>query len=153
MADRYSREPIIDRLARAFTKNGDCWIWNGYKNPSGHAQMSYKGVRTGAHRLSYETFVGKIPEGLVLDHLCKQPSCINPNHLEPVTQGENVKRSDTNLVAKQMRRDNECKRGHKFTEENVYIRPSDPSIRECRTCRYDALRRFNLKKKMEMRHV
>ncbi len=71
-----------------------CWIWQGRSlNQVGHGKITMQRRVTGAHRAMYEAFHGTIPEGLVLDHLCKQPGCIRPNHVEPVTVAENTRRS------------------------------------------------------------
>lgn len=72
--------------------NTGCWVWQGYKSPLGYGQARFGGVAMNAHRAVYLMRVGPIPEGLVLDHLCRNPSCVNPDHVEPVTQAENVRR-------------------------------------------------------------
>lgn len=66
-----------------------CWIWNGSKDSGGYGQSR----RTKAHRVAWTVIRGEIPEGLELDHLCSQPACCNPDHLEPVSHLENVRRS------------------------------------------------------------
>lgn len=83
-----------------FTIGDDCWEWTGAKTPQGYGThcLNYKYWR--AHRLAYVLLVGDIPEGLVLDHLCGNKGCVNPKHLEPVTQGENVRRSAQIRMAK-----------------------------------------------------
>lgn len=71
-----------------------CWIWNGSRwNSEGHCAVWMNGKRLLAHRAVYEQEIGPIPHGLVLDHLCKRPPCVNPLHLEPVTPATNVRRS------------------------------------------------------------
>lgn len=82
---------------------GECWSWLGRKLPAGYGVINY-GVRrsefgdtvvetsTTAHRVAYEFLVGPIPEGLTLDHLCLNTSCVNPAHLEPCTRAENTRR-------------------------------------------------------------
>ena len=71
-----------------------CWIWNGSrKSKWGHCSVSIGGKEFSAHRLLYEERVGPIPEGLELDHLCKNPACVRPDHLEPVIHAENIRRS------------------------------------------------------------
>lgn len=80
-----------------------CWIWTGTRRPQGYGRFQeYRGTRrefgknrhrlVEAHRFAFESLVGPIPMGLVLDHLCRNPSCVNPAHLEPVTQKENTRR-------------------------------------------------------------
>ena len=71
---------------------GDCWLWTKCKNSDGYGRMRVNGVLEQVHRVSYEIFVGPIPEGLELDHTCRNRACINPAHLEPVTHLENVRR-------------------------------------------------------------
>ena len=69
----------------------ECWEWRAFIRPNGYGQFNKNEY---AHRVSYEEFVGPIPEGLVIDHLCRNRSCINPEHLEPVTQHENLLRGN-----------------------------------------------------------
>jgi hypothetical protein len=79
-----------------------------------------------AHRIAYELVVGPIPGGLTLDHLCENRACVKPDHLEPVTMIENVKRGNPLLE--------ECSYGHKLEGENVYWRRDRPGQRQCRRC-------------------
>jgi hypothetical protein len=117
----------------------DCWLWVGWVEPTGYGvfQLAYKRLR--AHRWSYEHFVGPIPEGLVLDHLCRVTNCVNPAHLEPVTNRENVLRGESPLARNA--RKTHCKRGHEFTSENTIpvIVGGNPG-RACRACRRDRVR-------------
>lgn len=70
----------------------DCWGWNGTKDSKGYGRFSFMYKTIQSHRFSYELFIGKIPEGLVIDHLCRNTSCCNPKHLEPVSIYENCRR-------------------------------------------------------------
>ena len=76
-----------------------CWLWLGKLNSYGYGITSRGGRGLMAHRVAYEQRVGPIPPALVLDHLCRTRACCNPQHLEPVTIGENVRRGDAQVVA------------------------------------------------------
>lgn len=78
------------------TRESPCWTWLGAVNNHGYGVFGLGGRKAGlglAHRIAYELERGEVAEGLVLDHLCHTPACVNPWHLEPVTQGENIRRS------------------------------------------------------------
>lgn len=81
-------------------KTRGCWPWIGHRQGKGYGQMEFKGpTKTHtltAHRLSYMLNVGSIPEGMVIDHVCQNKSCVNPSHLEPVTHAENCRRRENN---------------------------------------------------------
>ncbi len=75
-------------------KAAGCWLWTGDLNDRGYPTFALLHDRTVyAHRYAYELLVGPIPEGLTLDHLCRVPACVNPDHLEPVTKAENIRRA------------------------------------------------------------
>lgn len=96
-----------------------CWEWTGKLIWNGYGVFRAHGIVRVVHRYTYERFIGPIPEGLVLDHLCRNRKCCNPWHVEPCTRGENVLRGET-ITAKN-RDKTHCKRGHEFTPENTYI--------------------------------
>lgn len=133
-----ARSPL-DRLMERVKKvpNG-CWIWQGAINRLGygrirvgsHADRTSRVVYT--HRLSYEFHVGPIPDDLVLDHLCHNPVCCNPAHLEAVPQRVNLLRGIDTLAAVSAGR-TECAQGHAFTPENTRI-DSRSGRRYCRAC-------------------
>lgn len=86
--------PLEDRFWRKVAKGEGCWEWQAARDSNGYGVFN-KGEGRGldrAHRVAYELLVGAIPPGLVLDHLCRNKSCCNPGHLEPVTIGENIRR-------------------------------------------------------------
>ena len=117
-----------------------CWISDRAQNGRGYTKMGVRGTTWLTHRLAYTLWVGPIPQGLHIDHLCRQRSCCNPAHLEPVTCRINLLRGDT-FTARQAAQDH-CKRGHELTGANVYRRKGDPNKRECRTCRNTARHRL-----------
>lgn len=109
-----------------------CWLWDaGASNGYGSFWVGYDRGRVPAHRYMYERFKGSIAEGLVIDHLCKVTKCINPDHLEAVTQKENVSRGDWGPV--RWRTATHCDAGHEFTEENTRTR-NDSGWKICRAC-------------------
>jgi hypothetical protein len=88
------------------------------------------GLRRQAHRYAYELLVGPIASGLVLDHLCRNPGCVNPKHLEPVTDRENTRRGISS--AAENAKKTHCYRGHPFDERNTYVNLKGK--RACREC-------------------
>lgn len=114
---------------------GQCWEWKAGKNRQGYAKFreGATGSKTiSGHCFSYKYFIGKIPSGLQLDHLCCNKSCVNPWHLEPVTGAENTFRGPS-----PNRNKTHCKKGHKFTDINTWIEGPTKNgrfMRHCRTC-------------------
>ena len=107
-----------------------CWHWQGATQPRGYGTMPANGQKgILAHRFAYETFIGPIPDGHELDHLCRNRSCVNPAHLEPVTHSENVRRGNG---AAFWRNKTQCPQGHPYDEENTYF--DGRGYRRCRAC-------------------
>ena len=111
----------------------DCWHWTAYTNEKGYGQFHVDGRLVKAHRWSYEHFVGPIPEGLQIDHLCRVRNCVNPHHLEPVTGRENVLRGESPGAINAVK--THCPQGHPYDAENTYRWRGK---RRCRTCRAQA---------------
>ncbi|MFJ7023199.1 HNH endonuclease signature motif containing protein [Streptomyces sp. NPDC101117] len=131
-----SQRPAADRFWAKVNKTDTCWLWTGAKTSRGYGQFT-TGGRTGmAHRWAYEDRNGPIPGGLPLDHLCRTPSCVNPAHLQPVTQRVNILRGES-VVAKNPAKTH-CPKGHAYDEINTYVTrpyPGNPSgARQCRAC-------------------
>lgn len=120
-----------------FVEIGDCWLWTGSRVPLGYGQFNATTkAPTRAHRWAWEYLVGPIPEGMHLDHLCRNPPCVNPDHLEPVTPGENFRRSQHPSVRTQ--RTGICKYGHVLAD--VGVERISATSYTCRACRRDKVR-------------
>lgn len=124
-------------MAKVCVAETGCWEWIASRRPDGYGQFQRNRRSPGghrapdlAHRVSYELRVGPIPEGLELDHLCRNPSCVNPDHLEPVTRRENQLRGFG--IAGQNARKTHCSNGHEFNDQNSFTRPT--GARRCRVC-------------------
>jgi hypothetical protein len=111
-------------------KSDGCWEWTGGHNALGYGLWSPKrGEQALAHRVAYEALVGPIPPGLVSDHLCRNPPCVRPDHLEMVPQRINVLRGTS--PAARHRTVTHCPLGHEYTSDNTYL---NSGKRSCRTC-------------------
>lgn len=119
---------LLSRTLAKIAFSDGCWLWTGRPNAGGYGRVRQGARGTPilyAHRVLYEALVGPVPAGLELDHLCRMPACVRPDHLEPVTHRENIVRGES-PVAKQARKTH-CKNGHEL---------SAPTRRGriCRTC-------------------
>ena len=121
----------LRRFEEKIDRSGDCWIWTGTALQSGYGVIHRDGKRLYAHRVSYETYVGPIPEGLVIDHLCRNPPCVNPDHLEAVRQGTNTKRGTGPTAVNAAK--THCIRNHPLSGANLYVIQA-PGYRQCKTC-------------------
>lgn len=117
--------------------NSRCWKWKAGKTNKGYGAFYINQKQHTAHRLSYRLFVGEIPIGLDLDHLCRNRDCCNPSHLEAVTRRENLLRGNTIPALNATK--THCKHGHEFTPENTIIKKT--GSRDCRLCHLEQVKR------------
>lgn len=114
MRSRPKGRTLEERFFAMVEKTDDCWLWTGFRRPKGgYGAFRATADKTyAAHRWSYEFLVGPIPDGLTIDHLCRNPPCVNPAHLEPVTIQENIARVPK--WARSRTRGTHCSRGHEL---------------------------------------
>lgn len=127
----------MDRFWNKVRIQGDCWIWRTGKR----AYFWVDGGLVLAYRYAYEQMIGEIPPGLELDHLCRNPACVNPYHLDPVPRLVNLERGlhkgpNSDLT--------HCQNGHEFNEQNTYVYPS--GRRRCRLCNNTWARNYKQQK-------
>lgn len=120
---------LVDRFWAKVDKTEECWVWTAFRR-NGYGRFTVDGRMVNAHRFSFTLAGGVIPEGLVLDHLCRNRACVNPEHLEAVDTRTNTMRSPVAPAAVNAAKTH-CKRGHALTPDNIYVRGSG---RTCKTC-------------------
>jgi len=121
--------PIVDRLRARYVVSGGCWLWTGSLR-DGYGRIRINNQHQLAHRVSYETFVGPIPYGCQLDHLCRARNCVNPEHLEPVTCRDNIRRGHGHAALNATK--THCQSGHPYDQENTRV--DRKGKRSCRAC-------------------
>lgn len=135
-----TQDPEMRFMAFVEKADSGCWNWTGTCQKNGYSAFGIAGKTVRGHRWSYEHFVAPIPDGLEIDHLCRNRKCVNPSHLEPVTRKENSRRA--------MR--SHCVNGHEFTPENIYMHSGR---RYCRTCRRIRVREYQRRKNAQSKEV
>lgn len=145
-AERHRRE-VLARIEKTPT---GCWLWTGVTGSDGYGRRKFKGAKPVVHRVAYELFIGPIPPGMQIDHVCHNNSgcalnrecphrrCINPDHLEAVTGRENSLRTPNTLNAINAAKTH-CRRGHAYTPANT---GSYGPSRVCRACHRESQARY-----------
>lgn len=129
----------VARVYRQIDFSGDCHIWKGTTAGNGYGTAFFNGKAERAHRITFMVQIGPIPEGMELDHLCRNTLCVNPRHLEPVSHRENMQRGSWS------QRTN-CPQGHPYDAKNTIWRRGTRKCRECdkRRKREDWYRKYTL---------
>ena len=139
----YAKVSAVDRFWAKVNKTDSCWLWTG-STSRGYGQFRVGNKVVPAHRWAYQQAKGPIPKGLELDHLCRVRHCVNPDHLEAVTNSVNWLRGQHPSAVSH--RSSHCHRGHPFTEANTYILKN--KYRRCRTCDRERHRRYREQRKL-----
>lgn len=140
------RGTLEERLLARMVIGDSCWELLGYHDRDGYTQITGSGGEClRAHMVSYELFRTPVPGGLQLDHLCRNPGCVNPWHMEPVTLVENVLRSDGPAAVNARR--THCVNGHELNTENTW---TNGKRRVCRACVRERTRRYRRERKEAM---
>lgn len=133
-----------------FYNNAPCWEWVACKNKYGYGKFAVNSKPEYAHRLSYEDRYGKIPKGLVINHLCRNRKCVNTQHLEVVTVKENNQKGLAGFVnGLKQRAKKYCPQGHEYSNENTYVNPKGDRI--CKICKLITCNQFSRRKRLEVK--
>lgn len=136
------RGETLDQLLKRFLSKvaidgAGCWIWLGHWNRQGYGNFRVGGRHVAAHRVAHQLFIGPIPDGLTIDHLCRVTSCVNPLHLEAVTMRENTLRGQSPTVL--LHHAGTCIKGHPIAGDNTI---GKGRVR-CRQCAQERTARYN----------
>lgn len=133
------KDPVERIYFRSHWDDNMCLVWDGAKTPGGYGVFRVDGKYVYTHRFMYETFHGKVPDRLVVDHACRNKPCCNPFHLRPLTLVENFMVDGCNALK------THCPRGHEYNDNNTYRYPS--GHRRCRECMRESDRKRMLRKR------
>ena len=142
------QDKILARFLDKTAPQGNCLIWTGWTNGKGYGGFFNGLKQVYAHRWNYERVKGPVPQGLILDHLCRNTSCVLPEHLEAVTQQENILRGLHPQKMSERRRPDQTKCGtgkHDWIPENIYTNPQ--GSQRCYRCKLESNRRYKARKK------
>lgn len=132
----YKMLPVLERVRLRSERQGDCYVFLGQRTADGYGVVGVQGKRQMVHKVVWEDVNGPVPEGMQLDHKCKNEPCWNPEHLRLVTPRENVLFSDSPAAKNAVK--THCSRGHEFSPENtrvIYRKDRAHPERVCRECK------------------
>lgn len=125
----------VNRFLSKISASDNCWTWLGTPTKTGYGRFKNKGEMYYAHRVSYSIFNGEIKKDLVIDHICKNRLCVNPEHLRQVTISQNVK-ENSNAPSAINREKTTCIRGHLLSGENLRYENGKQGIKRiCKICK------------------
>jgi hypothetical protein len=116
--------------SKAVVAGDGCWTWTRETDHDGYGRVRYEGIKRMAHRVAYAALGGSVPDDLQLDHLCRVRNCVNPAHLEPVTNRTNTLRGNGPTAVNSVK--THCPQGHPYDRVNTHFRPC--GRRRCRAC-------------------
>ena len=133
--DRSIKDGETRFWSKVSIREGACWKWNGTHDKKGYGVFWNSNKLVMAHRYAYELLIGEIPNGKEIDHLCRNPNCVNPKHLEPVPHIVNVRRGKIGTAHFNSFKTH-CPHGHPYTKENTYMyrKATGRQGRMCRVC-------------------
>jgi hypothetical protein len=146
----YRKKPIAEKFLDKVIKTNDCWGWKNKPNGRGYSTLSYNYRNVLAHRFSYEQKYGKLEKGMVLDHLCRNRWCVNPDHLQVVSNKENILRGES--PSAHNARKTHCPSGHEYNDENTLkyeLKLYKGHSRVCRECARLRAKSYRERKKHE----
>lgn len=137
--------PLTRVLSNCKINENGCWEYQARSKGGGYCQFSVNNKHVYVHRFMYEYYYDNIDYSLVIDHICRNPRCVNPDHLQQITQAENVHRGFTGI---NMSSKTHCPQGHEYNKENIYLYKSKKGLfsRHCKICNKDTQKRYSKRK-------
>lgn len=139
------KTPIEERFWDKVLFTSDCWEWQAVKNKDGYGMIALNRKMISAHRVSYQMYKGSIPRQLMIDHLCRNRKCVNPHHMELVTNQENCIRGLTGKINNWQKRKTHCPYGHELKEPNLLPHMLKKyNYRQCKICHNERQRKYKM---------